>query len=256
MTNQSPNHVTHFAAAPHPPINLLAGRFEALAAAGRCSTVGEVGHFLVGGEVYHLPRFVYRAPDEHRPLRVGIFTGLRGNLEGGLALLQFLENLEANPWRAAGYELWIYPLCNPTGHEDGGSTNRRGVLLDHSFWKESAEPEVMLLERELAEQRFDAVITLYTDPRFDQFTGSAMGGTVAERLLESGLAVASATIGQPALELPWPDGALSVQPRAGKPKVNLRFGVPRTIAMRPRVTALSVTLGGVLASARHYLEAR
>jgi len=235
------------------PVNLLVARFESLAMNGVCAMAGEAGHFLAGGEMYHIPRFVYQSPDQRQALKIGVFTGLRGNVEGGLALLQFLESLELQPWRAAGYELWLYPLCNPTGYEDGSGTSRRGASLDSDFWKASPEPEIMLLERELSEQRFDAAITLYTDERFQQFSGSASGGAAASHLLESGLARAGFLLNEPALMVPWPKGALSVPPRGGKAHPNLRFGVPRHVPMRTRVAALDVALGGVLSSARHYL---
>jgi protein MpaA len=254
MSNTVRHHAPTSALPVHPPVNLLGARFDALAARGLCCRAGTAGHFFVGNAICHLPRFLYRDPDHGRRVKIGIFTGLRGNLEGGLALLQFLQSLEEDSWRAAGYELWLYPLCNPTAHEDRAGTNRRGASLDSDFWKDSAEPEIMLLERELVEQRFDAVITLHTDGRFAQMTGSAIGGTIASRLLESGLALAGFVVDEQSLELPWPEGALSVLPGPRRVRPNLRFGVPRSIPMRTRITALDVAVGAVLASARHYLS--
>jgi murein peptide amidase A len=238
----------------HPPVNLLVARFEELAARGLCQMAGEAGSFCLGRTVHHLPRVIYRAANAVRPLRIGIFTGLRGNLEGGLALLQFLESLAERPWRAAGYELWLYPLCNPTGHEDGEGTNRRGAALDSDFWKASPEPEIMLLERELREQQFQAVLTLHTDAHYADFTGSFSGGEAARRVFESGLALAGFVLRRPGLQLPWPAGALSGPPQGKGRLVSLRFGAPRQVPMSVRTTALEAALGAVLASARHYLD--
>jgi protein MpaA len=248
-----------------PPVNLLMARFHDLAQKGGCELAGNVGNFLAGERIYPIPRLRYRSTPEmvpsprprilsdrkRAPLRVGIFTGLRGNLEGGLAVLSFLESLRERAWRAAGYELWLYPLCNPTGHEDARETNRRDAPLHGDFWRGSKEPEVMLLEHELRERAFHGVIVLHTeDSGRGQFTGSATGA-YAERLLNSGLTASRSVLRTDAAKVPWPPGALSAPP-ARPQAFSLRLGTPLQVPMQSRIAALDAALGAVLASARHY----
>ncbi len=186
---------------------------------------------------------------------MGIFTGLRGNVEGGLALLHFIESLQERTWRAAGYELWFYPLCNPTGHEDARETSRRDTLLHGDFWRDSVEPEIMLLERELSAQAFHGVIVLYTDDSGRGiFTGSSFG-SYAWRLTEfgagrvplhpryrsRGTAVATG-------------GPLGSPPGHQHQTFSMRLGTPKEVPMQVRIAALDAALGAVLASARHYVN--
>ena len=64
-------------------------------------------------------------------------------------IVQFIKLLEAKPELAAGYYLSLYPVCNPTGFEDGTRFSRSGKDLNREFWKNSDQPEVRLLQAEL-----------------------------------------------------------------------------------------------------------
>src|ERR1017187_9290558 len=83
--------------------------------------------FESSGQTYELPRYLFigsKGGDD--PIRLGIFAGLHGDEpEGVHALIQFLNMLEREPELAAGYCLFIYPVCNPTGFEDR-TRNARG----------------------------------------------------------------------------------------------------------------------------------
>ena len=96
------------------------------------------------GEEYSLPRYLYVGRKGGGDLqRIGIFATLHGDEpEGVLALGKFLQTLEDHPEIAEGYAVFIYPLCNPTGYEDGTRHNRAGVDLNREFWKQSPHPEV------------------------------------------------------------------------------------------------------------------
>ncbi|MBL9216700.1 MAG: hypothetical protein JNG83_14575 [Opitutaceae bacterium] len=122
-----------------------------------------VGSFEVDGKRYTIPRFVFHGPPAGRmPVRVGLFALLGGHeLAGALGLERLLSRLAAEPALAAGCELAVYPLCNPTGFEDGTAHNRAGRCLGREFWRGSAEPEVRILEEELRAQRFDGIVALH-----------------------------------------------------------------------------------------------
>ena len=96
--------------------------------------------FEAGNETYELPRYLFVGPKGgDTPIRIGIFAGIHGDEpEGAHAIVQFIKLLEAKPELAAGYYLSFYPVCNPTGFEDGTRFLRSGRDLNREFWKNSA----------------------------------------------------------------------------------------------------------------------
>ena len=77
---------------------------------------------------------------------------------GILGLIQLIRALDAHPPVGREYQLWLYPVCNPSGYADRTRQSRSGRDLNREFWKNSAEPEVQLLERELRLHRFNGII--------------------------------------------------------------------------------------------------
>ena len=148
--------------------------------------------FEAGGESYELPRYLFVGPrGGDTPIRLGIFAGIHGDEpEGVHALVRFLQLLEARPELAAGYYLSFYPICNPTGFEDGTRFSRSGKDLNREFWRSSAEPEVRLLEAELISRSFQGIISLHTDDTSDGFYGFAHGSTLTKHLIEPALSAA------------------------------------------------------------------
>ena len=145
--------------------------------------------FEVDGERYELPRYLFVGPrGGDTPIRVGIFAGIHGDEpEGVHALVQFIKLLEARPELAAGYYLSFYPVCNPTGFEDGTRFSRGGKDLNREFWNNSSEPEVRLLQAELQSRSFQGIISLHTDDTSDGFYGFAHGATLTKHLIEPAL---------------------------------------------------------------------
>jgi hypothetical protein len=148
--------------------------------------------FDADGETYELPRYLFVGPKGgDTPIRVGIFAGIHGDEpEGAHALVQFVKLLEAKPELAAGYYLSLYPVCNPTGFEDGTRFSRGGKDLNREFWKTSDQPEVRLLQAELVSRSFQGVISLHTDDTSDGFYGFAHGATLTKHLIEPALQAA------------------------------------------------------------------
>ena len=172
--------------------------------------------FEVGGESYELPRYLFVGPrGGDTPIRVGIFAGIHGDEpEGVHALIQFIQLLESRPELATGYYLSIYPVCNPTGFEDNTRHSRAGRDLNREFWRDSAEPEVRLLQAELHSRSFQGIISLHTDDTSSGFYGFAHGATLTKSLIEPALAAAE-----------------KILPRDGRPVIDgfaARNGVIRT----------------------------
>jgi hypothetical protein len=149
-------------------------------------------HFEAGGATYELPRYLFVGPrGGDTPIRVGIFAGIHGDEpEGVRAVVQFLKLLEARPELAAGYYLSFYPVCNPTGFEDGTRHSRNGRDLNREFWDNSSEPEVWLLQAELISRSFNGIISLHTDDTSAGFYGIVRGATLTQHLIEPALRAA------------------------------------------------------------------
>jgi len=153
-----------------------------------------LGPFPRCGAVYEIPKFVFVGPvgGDFR-LRLGLFAGIHGDEEAGChALAALLAELHENPSLARGLELHVYPVCNPSGYEDGTRWPRAGEDLNREFWKNSTQPEVRLLERELEGLRFDGLIALHADDTSDGTYGYVGGDVLTKNLLEPALVAAEA----------------------------------------------------------------
>ena len=170
----------------------LLAPLDELAATSANLVVNHDARFEVGGETQTLPRYLFVGPKGgDTPIRLGIFAGVHGDEpEGCHALVQFIKLLEAKPELAAGYYLSLYPVCNPTGFEDGTRHSRRGRDLNREFWRDTAEPEVKLLQAELASRSFQGLIALHTDNTSDGFYGFVRGATLTRHLIEPALQAA------------------------------------------------------------------
>jgi protein MpaA len=171
-----------------PVSDLLAPLLEL---AGRCPALeaGVAGRFASQDRDYSLHRFRFCGPKaEHDPLRIGLFAGLHGDEPAGAeALVRWLHELAEEPWRATGYELTVFPVCNPTGYEDNTRHNRAGLDLNRQFWRRSAQPEVALLEREITAGKFDGLISLHSDDTSEGLYGYTHGRLLNEALLKPAL---------------------------------------------------------------------
>ena len=167
----------------------LLAPLDQLAAHSPNLVVNHDAHFELGGESYELPRYLFVGPKGgDTPIRVGFFAGIHGDEpEGVRALIQFIKLLEARPDLATGYYLSFYPICNPTGYEDGTRHSRNGKDLNREFWNDSGEPEVRLLQAELISRSFNGIVSLHTDDTSDGFYGFVRGATLTRHLIEPAL---------------------------------------------------------------------
>jgi hypothetical protein len=164
------------------PLDLLAARSSRLVGVSH-------GQFDQNGQSYSLPRYLYVGPKGGGDRqRIGIFATIHGDEpEGALALPRFLQQLEADPDIAQGYALFIYPVCNPTGFEDGTRHSRSGVDLNRQFWSQSTQPEVRFIESEIWMQSFHGIVTLHSDDTSDGLYGFVRGNVLSEHLLNPAL---------------------------------------------------------------------
>lgn len=154
---------------------------------------GSLGGFLAGGRGYELHRFTLRgAADGNTTVRLGFFATIHGDEpQGASALVQLAKLPRSEPELFRGYEVQLYPLCNPTGYEDGTRHSRRGEDLNRHFWRGSREPEVAILEREIVEQNFHGIVSLHADDTSDGLYGFVRGATISRELLAPALAAAA-----------------------------------------------------------------
>ena len=141
---------------------------------------------------YRLPRLAFTPPAGEPAIKLAIFAGIHGDEPAGIhALCDLVRSLDALPSLARQYSIHVYPLCNPTGCEDGTRHSRSGRDLNREFWRGSNEPEVQLLEREIERQRYDGLIALHSDDTSDGLYGFVRGATLTEHLLKPALAAAA-----------------------------------------------------------------
>ena len=150
------------------------------------------GRFEIQGQTYDMPRYVFLGPRAGaEPIRLGLFAAVHGDEpEGAVALVEFLALLDRNPEPAAGYCLFAYPVCNPTGFEDNTRCSRRGHDLNREFWNNSSQPEVQLLQREIYHHAFEGMISLHSDDTSHGMYGFVSGATLTRHLLQPALRAA------------------------------------------------------------------
>jgi protein MpaA len=159
--------------------------------ADRCA-VSMLAGWEVDGVRHVLESFTFRGPPGGgTTVRVGIFAGIHGDEVAGVAAAaRFIRLLVAEPAIARGYEVTIYPLCNPTGLAAGTRHAASGRDLNREFWLGSGECEVLLLEREIRTRRFDGIIALHADDETPGLYAFALGAQVTEHVVEPALRAA------------------------------------------------------------------
>lgn len=223
--------------------------------------------FELNGESHVLPRYLFVGPrGGDTPIRIGIFAGIHGDEpEGVYALIRFIKLLEARPELAAGYYLSLYPVCNPAGFTDNTRHSRAGKDLNREFWRNSAEPEVRLLEAELKSRSFQGIISLHTDDTSYGFYGFAHGATLTKHLIEPALAAAeqfvprndSAVIdgfhARQGIIRDGYEGILSAPPRSRPRPFEIILETPATPPEYLKELALAAALQSILLEYRQFI---
>ena len=168
------------------PIEKLAKKSERLFPAHLESTSAR-------GITTTIPRFLFTGPgDRSLFLRVGIFAGVHGDETSGVhAALELLRRLHENPEPALGYELFVYPVCNPWGFGRNTRWLKSGADMNREFWRGSDEVEVRMLEGQLEHLAFDGIIALHSDDTSEGVYGFVKGHELTRHVLEPSLEAAS-----------------------------------------------------------------
>jgi predicted deacylase len=219
-----------------------------------------LGRFEVEHQSYRLPRYLFIGPkggDEY--LRLGIFAGVHGDeMAGSLAILPLVQRLLREPETARGYELFLYPLVNPTGFEDGTRWSRRGKDLNREFWQGSKEPEVVLLEEQLRGLEFHGTVSLHADDTSEGVYGFARGAELTRHVLEPALARAEKFISRnfgPSIDnfkasngiiVECYEGVLSAPPEAQPRPFEIVFETPQLAPLDRQIEASVEALVSIL----------
>jgi protein MpaA len=150
----------------------------------------------VSTEGSRIERYIFEGPSGGGdPLRIGFFAGIHGDEQAGSrAVVELATELVRNPNVAEGYNLYMYPVCNPTGFESGSRCSASGKDLNREFWKNSAEPEVRLLEKEIHDHAFHGLVSFHADDTSDGLYGFVRGALLAKSLLEPALSAAEVVL--------------------------------------------------------------
>ncbi len=172
---------------------LLAPLRERCARPGTRLRHASLGEFHHGTSRHALPHFLFEGPTGGgSPVRLGLFAAVHGDEpEGAAALCDFLLALDDDPALAQGYELHAYPVCNPGGLARRTRHSPAGCDLNREFWRGSVQPEVRLLERELAARHFHGLVALHSDDTADGAYAFVRGATLTKALAKPALAAAA-----------------------------------------------------------------
>ena len=140
-----------------------------------------------------LPRFLFTGPgDRGSFLRVGVFAGVHGDEPSGVqAAVELLRRLHEDPQPALGYELFVYPVCNPWGYAHDTRWLKSGSDMNREFWRGSDEIEVLVLEGQLMKLAFDGIVSLHTDDTSSGLYGFVKGHQLTRHVLDPSLEAAS-----------------------------------------------------------------
>ncbi len=212
-------------------------------------------------------RFLFEGPDGGGdPIRIGLFAGIHGDEpSGSMALLRLAETLVANVTQAEGYNLHLYPVCNPGGFDRRSRLSDSGKDLNREFWKASDEPEVILLEREIREVRFHGLISLHSDDTSSGLYGFVRGAVLGRSLLEPALQAAEKFLprnnhavidGFPAergIISECYDGILTSPPKLENSPFEIILETPQQAPAEMQVQAFVVAILSILAEYRKFI---
>jgi hypothetical protein len=248
-------------------ISDLLASLEKIAANSPNLVANHGANFEVANESYELPHYLFVGPKGGGPpIRIGLFAAIHGDEpEGAHALVQFVKLLEARPELASGYCLSIYPICNPTGFEDNTRHARSGRDLNREFWKNSAQPEVRILQAELTSHSFDGIISLHSHGAGEGFYGVVRSLTLTKHLVGPALKAAEIFLprdehdfidGAPARDgvvRDATDGVLSAPPRAHPRPFEITLEAPKSPPAYLKEFALAIALRSILIEYRKFI---
>jgi murein peptide amidase A len=233
-----------------------------------CPDAEYAGTFVYNGRQRGIERIRLLGPRAgHEPVRIGIFAGIHGDEPAGTAALrQFLSSLVDDPERATGYELFAYPAVNPVGLERGTRGNCSGLDLNREFWRDSGQPEILIIENELRKHRFNGLIALHADDSCEGTYGYSHGNMMEDSLLRPALLAAEAVLprdtrasidgfrAQEGIISECFHGILAPPPEQHPRPFNLIFETPAMVTLDVQAAAHVAALNAILATYRRYIS--
>lgn len=199
------------------------------------------------------------------PVKVGIFAGIHGDEPAGSqATRELAAWARRRPAELAGFELTLFPVCNPYGCKAGTRHSPCGMDLNREFWTGSDQPEVRALEKELRAGHFDLIIALHEDDTSSGIYGFAGDHPLSHRILEKALSDASLVL--PVNHSPLIDGfaaqngiigegyagILTAPPEQRPRAVEIVFETPALPALARRVVASVIAVKSMLLAYREF----
>lgn len=196
-------------------------------------------------------------------VKIGLFAVMHGDdPESGMGLIRFLLDLVEHPELASGFVLHAYPICNPTGFEDGTRHSRSGRDLNREFWIGSSEPEVRLLEGELLRHQFNGLVALHCDDTshglYGFLSGRERSAVLSEALLEPALRAGEQFLprnrdsqidgfqARSGILASCYDGVLRAPEQQSESPFEITFETPQLAAVDAQVQAFSAALRSML----------
>jgi len=141
----------------------------------------------VGGCDFDIPKFMLLGQRAGgKPLRIALFGGIddHGSLDGIAAITRLLLQADLNPALARDYALFAYPLVNLFEYR---RAERPLESFDRRYAGQRADGDVRFFHAEQRKWRFDAILTLRTDPRAETFHATARSEVLAKEVLRPAL---------------------------------------------------------------------
>ncbi|MES2706838.1 MAG: succinylglutamate desuccinylase/aspartoacylase family protein [Verrucomicrobiota bacterium] len=201
-------------------------------------------------------------------VKVGIFAGIHGDEPAGSQTVRELAAwARRRPEELAGFELTLFPVCNPYGCKAGTRHSPCGMDLNREFWTGSDQCEVRALEKELRAGHFHLIVALHEDDTSEGLYGFAGDHPLSHRVLAKSLSDASLVL--PVNAAPVIDGfsaaggiitegysgILTAPPEQRPRAVEIVFETPALAPMARRVVAGVVAVKSMLLAYRELTAA-
>ncbi|MDX1950976.1 MAG: succinylglutamate desuccinylase/aspartoacylase family protein [Verrucomicrobiota bacterium] len=200
-------------------------------------------------------------------IRIGIFAGIHGDETAGpLAIHQLVQRLIKKPLLLTGYELFLYPVCNPWGVDNTSRYSKSGSDLNREFWNNSTEPVIQALENEITTRQFHGLISLHADIDCEGIYGYVRGAVLTRSLLEPALAAAEQVLKRdvrPVIDgfeahegiiTQCFNGILTAPPKIEPSPFEIIFETPQTSALQLQAEAMVIAMETVLTEYRKFLS--
>jgi hypothetical protein len=260
---------------PHPDAESSGARNETSAGLiARLDAIARGSDFLANSPLKHLEsglkieRYVFEGPHGGGDsIRIGFFAGIHGDEQAGShAIVEFARKLVRNPSLAEGYQLYLYPICNPAGYDANSRLSSTGKDLNREFWKDSTEPEVVMLEREIQNLGFHGLVSFHADDTSRGLYGFVRGAVLARSLLEPALhsaekilprncdAVIDGFCAENGIISECYDGILTSPPRLENSPFEIILETPQCASEQKQVEAFVAASVTVLAEYRKFIS--